>query len=152
MSESREFTIIAQYTVQASAPSGTIVKVQFQIDPAVGFEDSITVPKGRILRIKDVYTTGTPSVDALITFYKNDEEVIGSTDPLSTQLVSNNTRNKIKPFDVEEFGKLTAKATTLATGGASATTDTFYIRAELIPAKPKAKAKGLGALLRARLG
>jgi len=150
---SREFTIIAQYTVSASAPAGTITKVQFQIDPAVGFQDSIQVPKNRKLIVKDVYVTATPGVDAIITFYKNDEDVIGSTDPLSTQLITNNTRNRIKPFEIEEFGKLTAKATTTeAEGTATAQTITFYMRAELVPVKKGVKGTGLGALLRAKLG
>ena len=138
----RELTIIAQYTVSANLPANSIVTVSFTVDPSIGSENQIFVPKGYQLVIKDIYSTTTPSVDALVSFYKNNEELMLTTDPVSTLGVSNPARPKYKPLVIDEQNYLNAKAITLAAGGTAASTDTFYIKAELVEKKSGAVATG----------
>lgn len=145
----REFTIKMEYTVAANAAAGTTVQVKFTTDPAVGAENQVLVPKGYRLVIKDIYVTGTPNVDAQISLYRNGEELVLTTDPVSTLGVSNPARPKYKPIVIDEQNFLVGKATTLAAGGASATTDYVYMKAELVP-KAGAPSPGAGGLAKIR--
>jgi len=149
----REFTIIAQYKVPASQAAGYITKVQFQIDPAYGFQDFINVPADRDLLIKDAYVKkeADVTVDATLTFYMDDETVVTSTDPISTLALDVRSRGAagvFKPFKIPASHKLSAKATTLEAESANADqTITVYLKAEWVPKSAVATAaKSISAL------
>lgn len=143
----RELTLIAQFTVPANAPANSTVTVDFIVDPRLGSQSVYIVPTGYDIIIKDIYVTNTPAVDAVVNIVKNQEEVVATTDPLSTMNVNNVARPRVKPLVFRSGEMLSAQAVTLAVGGASDQTITFYIKAELIERGTAKAPRGLLAKL-----
>ena len=123
-----QMTIIAQYTIPANQPANSVIPVSLIIDPQTGSVQRYQIPTTEVWIIEDVYKTGTINVDALIQFIKNDFETLFVTDPLSTLDVSNPAKPRYERKVLKGNDALTLKAINLVAGGASATTDTFYIK------------------------
>jgi len=140
----KELTLIAMVNIPANTKAHSVVPVSFTVDPQLGPQNSIQIPKGKAWIVKDVYTTESPSVDCIIQFMKNDEGPILQTDPLSTLIVTNPAKPKYKPLYYEEFSKLSAKAVTLADAGTGGATVTFYIKVEEVPATSGAPGRPSG--------
>jgi len=121
-------TIIAQYTIPANQPANSVIPVSLIIDPQTGSVQRYQIPTTEVWIIEDVYKTGTINVDALIQFIKNDFETLFVTDPLSTLDVSNPAKPRYERKVLKGNDALTLKAINLVAGGASATTDKFYIK------------------------
>ena len=129
----KEFTVIAKVTVDANAPANSTFPVKFLVDPRQGELNAIQIPKGETWVLKDVYVTSAPSVDAIVEIYKNDDNKVLGTDPLSALVQRNSAKPKYKPVAFEEFSKLSAVAITLAANGTSAAEITFYMKFEKVP-------------------
>lgn len=131
----KEFVIIAKFTVTASAAANSTFPVKFLVDPRQGELNALQVPKGETWVIKDIYVTSSPAVDAVVELYKNDDNKVLVTDPLSALIQSNPAKPKYKPIPFEEFSKLSAVAITLAAETSGSNQEiTFYIKAEKVEA------------------
>ena len=136
----KEFTVIAKVTIDANAPANSTFPVKFLVDPRQGELNAIQVPKGETWVLKDVYVTSAPSVDAVAEIFKNDDNKVLMTDPLSALVQSNPAKPKYKPIVFEEFSKISADVITLAANGTSAVTETFYLKFEKVEAGAPAPA------------
>ena len=145
MPGNREFVIIAKFTATANSPANSTFPVKFIVDPRRGEEVVLQVPKGEAWVIKDIYVTSAPSVDAVVSLFRNDDERVLTTDPLSALVQSNPAKPKYKPIVFDEFNKLSAEAVILAAVGTADVTVTFYIKAEKMRKVP-AEARKTGGL------
>jgi hypothetical protein len=122
---------IAKYTVSPGDKSGYTKTISIQVDPQKGFEIGIRVPSDETWIITDLYVTGSPAVDAIITMVKNDKEKIFQSAPLSTYNYANPSRSRISPIMLKSNETLTLIAQLLADYTGSTSTDiVFYMTIE----------------------
>lgn len=151
MSE-QEITFIGTLSIPASAPANSTLIASLLTNAQYGSSGAVNVyqvPKGFSLIIEDIYVNSSPAVDAQLEIRKNDITVMARTDPLSTMLVSNPSRPKISPLVYEEGDRLSIAGVTLAAGGSSASTDTFYVKGKLVATS--AGNRSLADTIRSRL-
>jgi len=121
-------TLIVQYTVPANLPANSVVVASIIVDPQTGSVQRLQIPPTEIWSIDDVYKVGTINIDAVAQILKNDFYAEIVTDPLSTLDVSNPAKPKYPKKLFRGNEALTIKMVTLKAQGASATTDTFYMK------------------------
>jgi hypothetical protein len=125
-------TVECKVTFDANLPANSVKNVSLTLDPLTGPQSVLTVPKGEAWVVDDVFikATGDVGVEAIALLIKNDRQEVSRFGPLSTLLVSNPSRPPMpKPKPVYREGeRLSLRAINLAAIGASAATDTFYMR------------------------
>jgi len=91
--------IIGTATVAASAAAGTTQNANLQSTPVVAAAASLTVPQSQTWVLADVYIRAAADAgtsDPILNYYKDGSFNLGSTPPISSLLVTNNTRPR--PF------------------------------------------------------
>lgn len=124
----KERTFILQATIPANAPANTIVPVSITVDPIEGPKNTQQVPQQQSWVVSDIYVTGSPAVDGIITLFKNRDIIVGATAPISTTLVTNPSRTTISKKVYGPTEVMSATYTTLAANGATAATVTAYAK------------------------
>lgn len=122
----REFVAVVRATIPAGA-AGVEVAGTITVDPVVGAVSSVTIPKGRKWVIEDVYVTATSGVGVVMNFVRNGEEVLATTPPIDTLLVSNPSRPKVGNIEYDSGDVWTVTFTTISTV-ATSTNVTVYCK------------------------
>jgi hypothetical protein len=114
-------------TIAASAGSYAAQSASIGVDGT--FATSQPVPQSQVWLFTDLYnrtTTDTPT-DGLAQIIKNGIKNLANTAPLSTNLVTNQTRPGLQaPFYFEPNAKLTVNTLPIAANGTTVVTDTFF--------------------------
>ena len=108
--------------IAANTPANGTTALQFETDPRIGFQTSLTVPKGEIWVLVDAWIESSQTPDGKAVIYKNDDIAIVKTPNINTMLVSNNSRPRIGKVMFREFDKITGvfiNASAVGTGGAT---------------------------------
>jgi len=123
-----EFTITVKAVIP-SGGSGMEVAGKLIVSPVVGEVSEAVVPPDRTWVIKDIFVTSQSGISVVMNLIKNGEEVVVTTAPIDTLLVSNPSRPVISNVIYESGSRLTATFTTLATVS-SQTNVTVYMKVE----------------------
>ena len=119
-------TLIVTCDVPANTPANVSVPANIIEDGRTKVE--IVVPKGKKLKILDIYITDTGEVgvdsEAVI---KIDGTEVARTGPLKTKLASNPSRPRIGVIEVDEQRRLTIDVFTLASVGTGGASVKFYM-------------------------
>lgn len=129
---SNGLTLECTATIAASASAGTIKAVSIKTDPTVSSVTELQVPLSETWIFTDVYIlaaadSGTSS--PVITFDKNRGNTLVTTPPLSSMLITNNTRPRFSPKPVGYNGGDIVRmfAYTTIDNDASADSIKFYV-------------------------
>lgn len=125
-----EFTITVKATIPATG-AGTEVAGKLVVSPVIGEVSEAVIPPDRTWIIKDVFVTAQSNISVVMNIIKNGEEVVVTTAPIDTLLVSNPSRPTISGIMFESGSRLTATFTTLATVSAQ-TSVTVYLKVEQV--------------------
>lgn len=121
------FTAICTAVITAGTPSGSSASVVIRIDPQLDGANVVSVPKDRVWKIVDLYVAGAPSVDCVVNIVKNGEEVVFSSSPLSTLLVSNPSRPKTETVEFKSSELLSMNVVTLESATSQASVTFFAV-------------------------
>lgn len=110
----KEFVAVVRATITAGTPAGAEVSGKIVVDPVVGEVSEVVIPKGRKWTIVDVYVTSISNVSVVMNFIKNGEEVLATTPPIDTLLVSNPSRPIVTGIEYKSGDRLTVTFTTLS--------------------------------------
>lgn len=124
-----EFTITVKAVIP-SGGSGMEVAGKLIVSPVVGEVSEAVVPPDRTWVIKDIFVTSQSGISVVMNLIKNGEEVVVTTAPIDTLLVSNPSRPVMQDIVYEGGSRLTVTFTTLAT--VSQTDVTVYMKVEQI--------------------
>lgn len=123
-------TTYQENTAASATQNATITQVSTQ-SSGTTFQLSQT----QFMVLYDFYTTASQTVDAVVTFIKNQKKQLATTDPLSSELVTNNTRPIIETQIFSPNDKLTATFLNLAaTSTNSTSTDTAFAKVKFYDA------------------
>ena len=128
MPEVIEKTYSVEYTLSADLAARSITPCNIRPDPAKSAVSVLQVPKGQKLIIVDVWIDSAPTTDVQAVFYKNRDERVLITDPMSGLVGTNPAKPKYAPIEFDEMETLNIDVINLAAVGASAESDTFYIK------------------------
>lgn len=129
-----EKTITIQVTVPAGQAANSVLTAKLIDNPIEGSKDSLQVPINEVWMITDLYVKSAPSIDCILEFYKNGTKKMIRTDPLSTNVITYDTRPGIGsaylgygPGDI-----LSVQAINLdANSGTAAVTVTAYAKVKV---------------------
>lgn len=134
-------TLTATAVLAANTPIRMPTLATFAPDPDSAAVSETQIPGGEIWDITDIYISAAGDIpaggNANVVVDKNRGRSMYTTAPLTTLLVSNNSRNGLKfsgrvirflPFEYLRF-----KAINIAAIGAAAITDTFYVDVNKYP-------------------
>jgi len=127
-------TVEIQYSIPASAPSGSQVPGTF-VDLSSGTsQGQLQVPTTQEWVVIDIYNRGSTDVgvDAVATLTKNSVTNVLTTDPVSSLNISNPSRPTYPPIQMSPGTILTSKITTLNANGTSAVTDNLFLKIKII--------------------
>jgi hypothetical protein len=127
------------FLVQATIAANTAAGVQANASITVNGTSATVqnIPQSQVWVIKDIYTTssGSTATDAQVTFVKNSIKTLTTTAPLSSNLVTNQTRPGLyAPLIYEPNSAMTLPTAPVATAGTTTTTDTFFISVSIYDA------------------
>lgn len=117
-------TMAASLAANASAGNASLVS------PNGSAQTSTNIPYSQVWVIKDMYITSTSNnpLDATIGFVLNGVKTLLVSDPLSSNLVSNNSRPGLSlPLLIAPNSALTLPAAPTSANGTSIVSDTFFI-------------------------
>ncbi len=87
-----EKTITIQVTIPAGQAANSVLTAKLIDNPIEGAKDSLQVPINEVWLITDLYVKSAPSIDCILEFYKNGTKKMIRTDPLSTNVITYDTR------------------------------------------------------------
>ena len=126
---------LVQATIAANAAA--VVNANASITVNGTASSNFTLPQSQVWVIKDVYTTssGSTATDAQVTFQKNNIKTLTVTAPLSSNLVTNQTRPGLyAPLLYEPNSSMQLPTAPVSTAGTATTTDTFFISVSIYDA------------------
>ena len=124
-----EKTIQIQVTIPANTSANSVLTAKLIDNPVEGAKDSLQVPVTQVWIIKDIYVKSAPSIDVMLEIYKNGTKKMVRTAPLSTQVITNDSRDKITPLGFEPGSIISVQAINLdANSGTAAVTVTAYAK------------------------
>jgi len=136
--DSATLTCTSTAVVAASAAVGTVFNISMTDDPGVTAVVRFLIPSGQTWIFEDLFISTTAgsgaTVDPVVRIFKDGGRIMGTTPPLSTLLVSNNSR---PPYSNRKFlyrGGQTVQMqgiTTIVNDG-STDTITFYVRVRIV--------------------
>ncbi len=127
-----EKTIQIQVTIPAKQEANSLLTAKLIDNPVEGAKDSLQVPVTQVWIIKDIYVKSAPSIDVMLEIYKNGTKKMIRTSPLSTQVITNDSRDKITPLGFEPGSIISVQAINLeANSGTAAVTVTAYAKVEV---------------------
>jgi hypothetical protein len=141
-----EKTYSVEYTLPANLAARSVTACQIRTDPSKNPESIVQVPKGYQLIIKDIWIDAAPSPDVQAVFWKNRDERVLITDPLSGLIATNPAKPRYKPLIFDEGETLNIDVVNLSAVGASAVSDVFYLKVEEVK-KAEARAGVLSTAL-----
>lgn len=121
-------SVLVQATIAASAAAGQAANASLTINGTA--TTNFTIPQSQVFVITDLYTSssGNTATDATVSFVKNGVKTLQISAPLSTNLVTNNTRPGLYgPMLYEPNTSITLPTAPIAAAGTTTTTDTFFI-------------------------
>jgi len=124
----------------AAAPVATVIAATMQTDPTVAVVTELQVPLTENWIATDVYIlaatgAGTPTViNPVISMDKNRGRKLVQTPPLSSMLITNNTRPRFSPQPIGfEGGSIVRMfATSTVVNGVAASTATFFVAISIV--------------------
>jgi hypothetical protein len=122
--------LLAEATVPASAGPSVNSGNANLTSPNGSKATSTNIPFSQVWVIKDIYITSTSSdpLDATIEFNLNGVKTLLVSDPLSANLISNNSRPGLAlPLLIAPNAALSLPTYPLTANGTSIVTDTFFI-------------------------
>ena len=123
-----------------TAPVATVIAATMQTDPTVAVVTELQVPLTENWIATDVYIlaatgAGTPTViNPVISMDKNRGRKLVQTPPLSSMLITNNTRPRFSPQPIGfEGGSIVRMfATSTVLNGGAASTATFFVAISIV--------------------
>ena len=124
----------------AAAPVATVIAATMQTDPTVAVVTELQVPLTENWIATDVYIlaatgAGTPTViNPVISMDKNRGRKLVQTPPLSSMLITNNTRPRFSPQPIGfEGGSIVRMfATSTVVNGGAISTATFFVAISIV--------------------
>jgi len=124
----------------ANAPVATVISATMQTSPTVTAVTELQVPLTENWIATDVYIlaaagAGTPTViDPVVSMDKNRGRQLVQTPPLSSMLITNNTRPRFSPQPIGfEGGSIIRMfATSTVLNGGAASTATYYVAISIV--------------------
>lgn len=128
---SYEKTLTVQITIPAKQAANSVLTAQIIDNPVEGAKDSLQVPINESWLLVDLYVKDAPSIDCVLEFYKNGTKKMIRTDPLSTNVITYDTRPGIGsaflgygPGDILSIHAINLEENT----GTAAVTVTAYVK------------------------
>ncbi|HDJ94979.1 MAG TPA: hypothetical protein ENG46_01410 [Acidilobales archaeon] len=113
--------------IQANTKAGGTTPLQFEIDPRIGFQYSINIPKGEYWVLVDAWIESSQTPDGKAILFRNDTDVVVRTPNINTMDVSNNSRPRIGKVLFKEFDKITGVFINAADVGTAGATVYFHL-------------------------
>lgn len=129
-------TLICSGTVGASATTPTIKQITIKTSPTDSGNTEVFVPITENWVITDMYiisSAGAGTSDPIIKFIKDRGVTMGSTVPLSTELITNNTRPRFLPTPIgfEAGTILSMEATTTIDNDTAVDNLKFFVSVDI---------------------
>ena len=119
-----ETTVQVQINLAANLPANSLTHCKLMIDPTTGFQDTIQIPPNEVWVIDDIFVSASQTVDGQLVIRRNTRDVMTTTHPINSLLISNPSRPKLTVPLVFKGGEIIdAQFINLAAVGASAVTE-----------------------------
>lgn len=141
-------TILASDTIAASAAAGTVAFADLTIDPTIAVATQLTVPQTQTWLLMDVFiqvAADAGTSDPILTFLKDTSFIVAKTPPLSTMLVSNNSRPRPFANKILGYGPVSIiqiQETTTTANDATADSLRFRVIMGIVQADPRGPGRG----------